>query len=298
VKPTAEAGDVGSVANTATAQGSNTNLATGADTTDVDPSGVTIGKSDDPRTVQVGDFLIYTLTVTNNTGDDDQDLVVVDELPDEVDFRAVDNDDCEETPPNSNVVECTFMDLADGDSETVDILVEVEEEGDGTITNTAQVFDTTDLDTPIAQTTETTNVDGNDDDDDNDDNDDNDDFDDFDDFDDEDDESDLEDAENDLEDGEVTIDSEFDSDSDGDGVSATSDGDGAEASTPGASASSGGDPDEQAPVSGPLGDVEDEIPTSGPLPNTGGMSILAVILPVAGFLVLLVSIIHRIKGNR
>jgi hypothetical protein len=81
-------------------------------------------------------------------------------------------------------------------------------------------------------------------------------------------------------------------------VSANSDGDGAEASTPGASASAGGDPDEQAPVSGPLGDVEDEIPTSGPLPNTGGMSVLAVILPIAGFLVLLVSIIHRIKRNR
>jgi hypothetical protein len=102
----------------------------------------------------------------------------------------------------------------------------------------------------------------------------------------------LADAEEDLASSEVTTDSEFSSNTDGDGVSATSDQYGAEASTP------GGDPDALAPVSDPQGDVVDEVPTSGPLPNTGGMSILAVILPIAGFLLLCVSIIHRIKGNR
>lgn len=63
-------------------------------------------------------------------------------------------------------------------------------------------------------------------------------------------------------------------------------------------AESGVDPDEQAPVSEPQGDVQDEIATEGPLPNTGGMSILAVVLPIAGFLVLCLSIIHRINRNR
>jgi hypothetical protein len=41
-----------------------------------------------------------------------------------------------------------------------------------------------------------------------------------------------------------------------------------------------------------------EIPTEGPLPNTGGISTLAVILPIIGFLLLSAAIIHRIRNSR
>ena len=116
----------------------------------------------------------------------------------------------------------------------------------------------------------------------------------------------LEDAENDLEDeeltdGELTNDDPFDNSTDdsGDsGVSATADEDGAEASTPGASASAGGDPDNQAPVRRPKGNVVDEVPTSGPLPNTGGVpvaagTVLALVLFGAGLLVVRLVMIWR-----
>jgi hypothetical protein len=80
-------------------------------------------------------------------------------------------------------------------------------------------------------------------------------------------------------------------------VSATSGDGGAEASTPGAVARSG-DPDESAPVSGPVGDVEDEIPTSGPLPNTGGMSPLYWLVPLAGLLMLAGLPVYRWAKGR
>jgi len=81
-------------------------------------------------------------------------------------------------------------------------------------------------------------------------------------------------------------------------VSASSGEGGAEASTPGAFASSGGDPDEQAPVTDPQGDVVDEVPTSGPLPNTGGLpvaagTVVALVLFGAGLLAVRLVMIWR-----
>ncbi len=125
--------------------------------------------------------------------------------------------------------------------------------------------------------------------------------------DDEDETDDLEDAENDLNalndegtDGEGTDGDDFDTDSEGDddGVSATADEDGAEASTPGASASAGGDPDEQAPERSTRGDVVDEVPTSGPLPNTGGApvaagTVLAMVLFGVGLLTVRLVMVWR-----
>jgi hypothetical protein len=42
--------------------------------------------------------------------------------------------------------------------------------------------------------------------------------------------------------------------------------------------------------------VVNEVPTQGPLPNTGGLS-LTIALPVAGFLLLCVAVIYRIKES-
>jgi hypothetical protein len=80
------------------------------------------------------------------------------------------------------------------------------------------------------------------------------------------------------------------------GASASSGPGGAEASTPGAVAQSG-NPDQQYPVSGPQGNVVNEIPTQGPLPNTGGLSFLTIALPVAGFLLLCVAVIYRVRES-
>ncbi len=81
-------------------------------------------------------------------------------------------------------------------------------------------------------------------------------------------------------------------------MSATSGEGGAEASTPGASASAGGDPDEFAPETSTQGDVIDEVPTSGPLPNTGGLpvaagTVVALVLFGAGLLVVRLVMIWR-----
>jgi hypothetical protein len=101
------------------------------------------------------------------------------------------------------------------------------------------------------------------------------------------------DAENDLND--EGTDGEFtDGQYDDGGVSAKS-GDGvAEASTPGAVASSGGDPDEQAPVSGTPNDIVDEIDTGDqPLPNTKGAPLWVYPMVGAGSLLLLGALIRR-----
>jgi hypothetical protein len=101
------------------------------------------------------------------------------------------------------------------------------------------------------------------------------------------------DAQNDLND--EGTDGEFtDGQYDDGGVSAKS-GDGvAEASTPGAVASSGGDPDEQAPVSGTPNDIVDEIDTGDqPLPNTKGAPLWVYPMVGAGSLLLLGALIRR-----
>ena len=104
------------------------------------------------------------------------------------------------------------------------------------------------------------------------------------------------DAQSDLE-GEAT-DGQYDDELGGDGVGAEADQYGGEASTPGADAFAGGDPDEQAPVDGPVGPVEDEIATEGPLPNTGGVpvvagGVVAMVLFGAGLLAVRLVMIWR-----
>ena len=265
------------------------------------------------------------------------ELAVTDTLPlDEVDFVTVESDefDCEFT---AGAIQCNSEETFDpGEIGTIEIVVEPEERG--TIENTALAFAFVDgRFFEVDRSTERTEVrgdgdgdgNGNDDDDDdnNDDDDDNNDDDDGDgdndngdndddkdgivdaeDTDDDNDgtldaEEDLADAEADLfgdetTDGEGT-DGDFDTEDEGDdGVSATADEDGAEASTPGASASAGGDPDDQAPVTDPRGDVVDDVATSGPLPNTGGASLLAYALPVAGCLLLCGALLRRMGPRR
>ncbi len=69
-----------------------------------------------------------------------------------------------------------------------------------------------------------------------------------------------------------------------------------EASTPGAVAQS--DPDEQAPVSQEQveeqgGEVVDEVQTTGPLPETGGASLVYLLMPLAGCALLALTLVRR-----
>jgi uncharacterized repeat protein (TIGR01451 family) len=96
--------------------------------------------------------------------------------------------------------------------------------------------------------------------------------------------------------GDDQYDDEGDND-DGPAVSATSGNGQAEASTPGAVARSG-DPDEQAPLTSTPDNVVDEVPTSGPLPNTGGMSPLYWLVPLAGLLILAGLPVYRWAKRR
>jgi Domain of unknown function DUF11 len=278
-------------------------------TQDVDTGGgVTLSKVDDPDPVEVNGLLLYTIELTNDSAGANRDFDVVDTLPDEVDYivAAVDEEgftgDCEET---SGEVTCSIIDLDEGETATIQILVEPQETG--TITNFADVCDAVadpDCNDPLASVDEDTRVV-------NDLNRDNrqdrrDRFRDFlrdnpffqdnpffDQYDDLSQEEQYLDAENDL-DGETTDDEFTTSDDDGDGVSANS-GDGvAEASTPNAVARSG-DPDESDPVSGPQGDVVDEIPTEGELPYTGGPSLWVYAMAGAGGLLFLAALARRIR---
>lgn len=132
VRPTAQAGEVGSVSNTVTVDADNAEEDSDTETTTVIPSGLTITKDDSPDPADVGEALLYTLTIRNNTASP-RDIVVEDELPNEVEFLDVDPEaDCEET---NNLVTCEFDALAVGATQRVRILVEPQE--DGTITNNA-----------------------------------------------------------------------------------------------------------------------------------------------------------------
>jgi uncharacterized repeat protein (TIGR01451 family) len=280
VRPTAAAGEAGFVDNTATADGSNTTPAADTERTTVEESDITIEKDDFPDPADVGESLLYRLRVTNNNTGSSRDIDIVDRLPDGVEFISVDESQgtCTES---SNVVRCQINNLAPSTTATIRIFVEPLEEG--TIENTARAFARNDPFTPIARATEETEVEGGTDN--SDDNGEDDNGDDDNGEDDNGDDDNGDDDNNDEDDfvDEITVDEVVDSATDDEG---------------GVLAESGVDPDEQAPVSEPQGEVQDEIATEGPLPNTGGMSILAVVLPIAGFLVLCLSIIHRSNRNR
>jgi hypothetical protein len=293
--------------------------------------GVTLSKIEDSDPVEVNDLLLYTLQVTNTSGANNL-VVVADNLPNTVDLELVGisggtgSGECIETADEDDVYcEVSLAATGTAATATIQILVTAPNQP-GQIDNVAQVFNAggtcvvtppsttpSGCPAPAASVTEPTNVV-------NDQNRDNprdrrEQFRDFlrdnpffrDDpfFDQYNDEGDLsqeeqyEDADNDLNDNEETTDEFADDDLDGDdGVSATADDGQAEASTPGAVASAGGDPDELEPLTSVPEGVEDEIPTSGPLPNTGGMSPLYWLLPLAGLLILAGLPVYRWAKRR
>jgi len=109
--------------------------------------------------------------------------------------------------------------------------------------------------------------------------------------------SDEDTSDEDTSDEECVDDNGTDTGNDDSGGATASSGDGeSEASTPGAVARSGGDPDEQAPVTEEQGDVVDEVDTEGQLPATAGR-LWVYVLPALGCLLLSVALVKRIRSN-
>ncbi|HVF01761.1 MAG TPA: DUF11 domain-containing protein [Rubrobacteraceae bacterium] len=289
-----------------------------------DKADLSVDKEAIPNPVAEGDLLIYTITVINDGPDTAQGVIVTDDLPNGVRFLGADpsQGQCDE---NDNIVTCDLRDLEYG--EEAEIAIFVQPNVTGPIENFAEVESTTeDPDEANNDITLTTRVnrEGRRDDPRRDDrrfpdffppffpdgpfdpDRDNDGIidtidEDIDDDGDVDQDDDLSDAENDLfdaedTDGELTDGDDFDDD--GPGVSATADDGQAEASTPGAVASAGGDPDESPPLRSAPDNVVDEIPTSGPLPNTGGMPLIYWLLPLAGLLILAGLPVYRWAKRR
>ena len=97
---------------------------------------VSATKTTAPDTINVGDELTYTITATNNGPDDATGVIIIDPLPDGVTYVSAtpSQGTCEEA---SGTVTCTFGDLANGESASVDIVVTVNVEG--TINNSASM---------------------------------------------------------------------------------------------------------------------------------------------------------------
>lgn len=127
--------DSGEIENRATVDSTDTDAVNSTPVTTLVASRLAITKRDDPDPLRERGLLQYTLRVTNEGNRTANDVVVLDDLPEDVEFEDVRSDDftCVE---DGGLIRCDGT-LANGESGTVDILVEPER--DGTIENTARV---------------------------------------------------------------------------------------------------------------------------------------------------------------
>lgn len=294
VQPTSAA--VGKVIQNQATATSNGGKVSASDTlnTTVTPD-LSITKNASRSSVKVGDRFTYTLTVQDAGQANATNVIVVDALLDEVTYVYSNTTQGSCALQTNNVVQCNLGNLNSGATATVKILVRANQEG--TITNKAGVFVkgvSNPIDVAQVSTTVTTNKKKNHNGGNNNNNNNN-----------------QYNGNNENEDdnqysdnGSASINSEATTssgnqyeDTFGNGGARASVGpEGSRAQAGGANA--GRSPDQYAPETGPRGDVVNEVPTEGPLPNTGGLSLLAVILPIAGFLILSAAIITRIRNSR
>jgi uncharacterized repeat protein (TIGR01451 family) len=128
----------GEITNRATVVSDQTEEETSNPVTTLVAPRLEINKLDNPDPVREEGLLLYTLRVTNEGDLPSGDFFVIDDLPlDKVDFiRVRSSDDFTDCEENGGLVRCRGN-LDSGETGTVDILVEAEEEG--TIQNTAEV---------------------------------------------------------------------------------------------------------------------------------------------------------------
>ncbi len=153
VKPTNSAAIAGTITNSAQADAGVIVKSTEVNTT-VTP-GLSIVKEASPGTIEVGDDLKYTLTVKNRGGSNAANVIVIDELPGDVDFVESDAEQgsCDEQP--DSFVECDLGTIAAGSTVRVELLVRPTKHGE--LTNTAQVF-ANDSEEAIDEDSESTTV--------------------------------------------------------------------------------------------------------------------------------------------
>ncbi len=133
---------------------------------DLPKANLAITKSDSPDPVIAGEQLRYTITVRNDGPDDASDVVVVDDLPDQVEFVTSSLPCDEQSVGAHDRVTCSLGNLANGAATTFTLTVQVHanavsQNGEPlTITNTAKVSDgkTADVDTSNNTATATTVV--------------------------------------------------------------------------------------------------------------------------------------------
>ena len=100
------------------------------------PGDLALTKTDSPDPVAVGDNLVYTITVTNNSPDEATSVTVTDTLPSEAAYVSASSGQgsCIES---EGTVSCELDNMAGGATATVTIVVK--STAAGTITNTASV---------------------------------------------------------------------------------------------------------------------------------------------------------------
>ena len=112
--------------------GNNTDT---AETQVIRQADLAITKTGDPNPVTAGNQITYTLTITNLGPSDASGVRITDTLPAGVSFVSG-SAGCTETTPGT--VTCDIGDLAAGDTATVEIIVTLDPEVAGTLTNTAE----------------------------------------------------------------------------------------------------------------------------------------------------------------
>ncbi|QEG41865.1 COG1361 S-layer family protein [Roseimaritima ulvae] len=124
--------------------GNNSDTAAVPITVDTD---LRIQKDADLTTVASGGTLTYTMVVTNDGPSDATGVIVTDTLPADVTFSSgnVEGDGAAVTA-NNGVITADVGDLADGESKTITIVVDVAPNAEDTLTNTATVSNVPDTD--------------------------------------------------------------------------------------------------------------------------------------------------------
>ncbi|MEZ4496766.1 MAG: DUF11 domain-containing protein [Thermomicrobiales bacterium] len=139
-----DAEDCGLVSNTATVDASNLPAATeensanreSTDTVQINCSDLTIVKTGDQESVNAGDQLSFTITITNNGAGTAYDVVMTDVLPSQIGWDPVSDPACSVT---NGTLTCEWDEIASGASETVTIVGHTDPEDCGVVENTATV---------------------------------------------------------------------------------------------------------------------------------------------------------------
>jgi len=102
----------------------------------ISTGGWTISKTDNETKVKQGDTLTYRITVRNGSSTRQTNVTIIDTLPDEVEFQdATPNESSE----NGRTIRWQNQTFEAGETKTYEVEVDVDDDADGTLLNTAEV---------------------------------------------------------------------------------------------------------------------------------------------------------------